>query len=172
MDDYEILHSISVSLETIEEELDRLLTIDEKKQIAHDNYSVIQEVSRKKYNHTKGNLPITASVLELVETTQDKNLFENITQVETDLGRSLTKQEMIMVAKGDITGLEKTFHKPLSTDKIKSIYRNRFLDLENELNRNLTDQEIRDMLSGKLSGIENALGRQLVIVYFQLNVSE
>ncbi len=157
---------ISPSIKLIEEQLDHSLTIDEKKRLIHDDYSMIKQIKNSKYKDIQGKtqeiLPITASVLQLVENTQDKKLLENLKHLETDLGRSLTKQEIIMAAKGDIINLEKTSKKSLSTETIKSMYNNRFIDLKNELNRNLTDKEIRDVLSGKLSGIEKALGRQLV----------
>jgi hypothetical protein len=133
---------------------------------------MIKQIKAPKYKDIKGKtqeiLPITSSLLQLVENTQDKNLLENIQHLETDLGRSLTKQEIIMAAKGDIINLEKTLEKTLSTETIKSMYNNRFTDLTNELNRNLIDKEIRDILSGKLSGIEKALGRQLVKIFFKL----
>lgn len=111
-------------------------------------------------------LPITSSILQLVENTQDENLLENLQHLEIDLKRSLTKQELTMAATGDIDNLEKLIDQSLSADTIQSIYNDRFTDLTNELNRNLTDQEIRDILNGKLSGIENALGRQLVINFY------
>jgi hypothetical protein len=136
------------------------LTIDEKKRLIHDDYSMIKQTKNATYKDIQGKsqsiLPITASLLQLVEHTQDKNILENIKHLEIDLGRSLTKQELLMVAKGDIPSLEKTFKKPLS------IYKNRFTDLTDELKRDLTDNEIRDILSGEFSGIEKALGRQLV----------
>ena len=113
-------------------------------------------------------LPITASVVETVENTQDANLLGHIAQLQTDVGRSLTKQEIIMVANGDIMGLERTLDRPLPTETIKSVYNNRFTDLTDELNRHLTEKEIRDILSGKLSGIENVLGRQLVKCFLHL----
>ncbi len=123
-------------------------------------------ITQIKYQDIKGKpqklLPITASLLELVENTQDKNLLENIQHLESDLGRSLTKQEILMAAKGDIIDLEKTLEKPLPRETITSMYNNRFTDLANELHRNLTDKEMRDVLSGKLSGVEKSLGRQLV----------
>jgi len=157
---------ISPLIKLIEEQLHHSLTIDEKKRLIHDDYSMIKQIKNPKYKDIQGKtqeiLPITASLLQLVENTQDKNLLENIKHLETDLERSLTKQEIIMAAKGDIINLEKTLKKSLSTETIKSMYNNRFIDLTNELNRNLTDKEIRDVLSGKLSGIEKALGRQLV----------
>jgi hypothetical protein len=144
------------------------LTIDEKKRLSHDDYSMIKQIKNAKYKDIKGKpqaiVPITASLIELVEHTQDKNILENIKYLEADLGRSLTKQELVMVAKGDINSLEKTLEKPLSIETIKSIYKNRFTDLTDELKRNLTDNEIRDILSGELNGIEKALGRQLVII--------
>ncbi len=136
------------------------MTIDEKKRLIHDDYSMIKQTKNATYKDIQGKsqsiLPITASLLQLVEHTQDKNILENIKHLEIDLGRSLTKQELLMVAKGDIPSLEKTFKKPLS------IYKNRFTDLTDELKRDLTDNEIRDILSGEFSGIEKALGRQLV----------
>jgi hypothetical protein len=148
------------------------LTIDEKKRLIHDDYSMIKPKKDSKYKDIKGKaqeiVPITASLLQLIENTQDKNLLENIKQLEINLERSLTKREMIMVANGDIINLEKTLEKSLPTETIKSMYNHRFIDLTNELNRNLTDKEIRDVLSGKLSGIEKSLGRQLVKIFFKL----
>ncbi|CAF4805570.1 unnamed protein product [Rotaria sp. Silwood1] len=166
IDQYDIIHSISSLIKNIEKQLNRLLTIDEKKRLIHDDYSMIEYNKNLKYNNNINEkiqeiLPITASLLKLIENTQDKNLLENIKYLENNIGRSLTKQEIIMVANGDIISLEKLFNKSLSTETIKSIYKNRFIDLKNELNRNLTDKEIRDILNGKLSGIEKALGRQL-----------
>lgn len=144
------------------------MSIDEKKRLIHDDYSMIKPTKSIKYKDLSGKtetiLPITASLVQLVEHTQDKNLLENIEHFETDLGRSLTKQELLMVAQGDITNLEKTLDKPLSEEAIKSIYQDRFTDLTNELNRDVTQTEIRDILNGKLSGIEKALGRQLVLI--------
>jgi hypothetical protein len=167
VDQYDVLHSISPSIKLIEDQLNRSLSIDEKKRLTLDDYSMIKPIKNTKYKDLQGKtqsiLPITASLLELVEHTQDGNLLEHIQQLETDIGRSLTKQEISMAANGDISALEKLFDKPLPTETIKSMYNNRFTNLTDELNRNLTDKEIRDVLSGKLSGIENALGRQLVI---------
>ncbi|CAF3690242.1 unnamed protein product [Rotaria sordida] len=162
VDQYDIIHSISPLIKIIEEQLNRSLTVDEKKRLIDDDYSMIEQIKNLKYNNINRKiLPITASLLQLVENTQDKNLLENIKYLENDIGRSLTKQEIIMVANGDIIGLEKSFNKSLTTETIKSMYNNRFIDLKNELNRNLTDKEIRDILNGKLSGIEKVLGRQL-----------
>jgi hypothetical protein len=158
---------MSSSIEVIQQELDRSLTIDEKKRLTHDDYSMIKRMKNKE----RKILPITALLLQLVENTQDKNLSENIQTLETYIGRSLTKQEILMAAKGDIIGLEKLLGQSLPTDIIKSMYNNRFTDLKNELNRNLTDKEIRDILSGKLSGIEMALGRQLVKSLFNYCVN-
>ncbi|CAF4593065.1 unnamed protein product [Rotaria sp. Silwood2] len=166
VDQYDIIHSISPSIKLIEEQINRSLTIDEKKHLIHDDYSIIEQIKNQKYNNINRKiqeiLPITASLLKVVENTQDKNLLENIKHLENTIGRSLTKQEIIMVANGDIIGLEKIFNKSLLKETIKSIYNDRFIDLKNELNRNLTDKEIRDILLRKFSGIEKTLGRQLV----------
>ena len=144
------------------------MSIDEKKRLIHDDYSMIKSTKPTKYKDLSGKmetvLPITASLLQLVEHTQDKNLLENIKHLETDLDRSLTKQELLMVAQGDITNLEKSLGKSLSEEAIKFIYQGRFTDLSNELNRDFTQTEIRDILNGKLTGIEKALGRQLVLI--------
>ncbi|CAF4469209.1 unnamed protein product, partial [Rotaria sp. Silwood2] len=165
VDQYDIIHSISPSIKLIEEQINRSLTIDEKKHLIHDDYSIIEQIKNQKYNNINRKiqeiLPITASLLKVVENTQDKNLLENIKHLENTIGRSLTKQEIIMVANGDIIGLEKIFNKSLLKETIKSIYNDRFIDLKNELNRNLTDKEIRDILLRKFSGIEKTLGRQL-----------
>jgi hypothetical protein len=129
--------------------------------LEHDDDLIMKTIKNTKYEDLKGQtqeiLPITTSPLELVENTQDKNLLETIRQLETDIGRSLTQQEISMVANGDITGLEKTFEKSLSSETIKSMYNNRFTNLTDESNRNLTDKEMRDILSRKSSGIENSL---------------
>ena len=162
------MHWISPTVQNIEDELNRSLSIDEKKRLIHDDYSMIKPTKHTKYKAISGKtetmLPITASLLQLVEHTQDKNLFENIKHLENDLDRSLTKQELLMVAQGDVTNLEKTLGKSLSDQTIQSIYASRFTDLSKELHRDVTETEIRDMLNGKLSGIEKALGRQLVIL--------
>ncbi len=142
----------------IETQLNRSLTLDEKKRLTHDDYSMIKQKIKK----TQEILPITSLLLDLIEKTRDKNVLENIEHLQTDIGRSLTKQEIIMAANGDIIGLEKIVDKSLPRETIKTLYSSRFTDLTDELKRNLTDKEIRDILSGQLSGIEKALGRQLV----------
>jgi len=138
------------------------LTLDEKKRLTHDDYSMIKQKIKNSKQKTQEILPITSLLLELIEKTQDKNVLENIEHLQTYIGRSLTKQEIVMAANGDIIGLEKIVDKSLPRETIKTLYSSRFTDLTNELKRNLTDKEIRDILSGQLSGIENALGRQLV----------
>jgi hypothetical protein len=146
----------------IETQLDRSLTLDEKKRLTHDDYSMIEQKIKNSKQKTQEILPITSLLLELIEKTRDKNVLENIEHLQTYIGRSLTKQEIVMAANGDIIGLEKIVDKSLPRETIKTLYSSRFTDLTDELKRNLTDKEIRDILSGQLSGIENALGRQLV----------
>ena len=161
VDHYDVIHSISPLIKLLEEQLNRSLTIDEKKRLIHDDYSLLKQIKNTQ-GKTLQILPITSSLLELIENTKDKNLLENIRRLEIYLGRSLTKQEIIMIANGDIAGLEKLLNRSLTTEVIKSMYNDRFTNLTNELNRSLTDKEMRDVLSGKFSGIEKALGRQLV----------
>ncbi len=146
----------------IETQLNRSLTLDEKKRLTHDDYSMIEQKIKNSKQKTQEILPITSLLLELIEKTRDKNVLENIEHLQTYIGRSLTKQEIVMAANGDIIGLEKIVDKSLPRETIKTLYSSRFTDLTNELKRNLTDKEIRDILSGQLSGIEKALGRQLV----------
>ncbi|CAF0769866.1 unnamed protein product [Adineta steineri] len=160
VDDYDIIYSITPSIQLIEEQLDHSLTMSEKKRLIHDDYSVIEQIKDSK-RKTQEILPLTALILNLIENTQDKNLLENIEQLQVDIDRSLTKHEIIMAANGDIIGLEKTLDRSLPRETIKSLYNNRFIDLTNELNRDLTDKEIRDILNGQFNGIEKALGHQL-----------
>ena len=76
-----------------------------------------------------------------------------------NIGRSLTRQELIMAANGDITGLEKMFNKSLPIETIKSMYINRFIDPKND---DLIDNEMCDVVHSKSNGIENAFDPSVV----------
>ncbi|UJR22823.1 hypothetical protein I4U23_025853 [Adineta vaga] len=155
VDQYEIMHSISPSIKFIEKQFDRQLTFDEKKCLVHDDYSIIKQL--KDEEHPRA----TASILQLIPNTQKRNLIENIEQFQTQLARSLTKEEIRMIANGDLIELEKQLDTTIPRDTIKSLYNDRFTDLTNELNRDLTENEIRNILNGQFNDIEEELSRRL-----------
>ncbi|CAF2090381.1 unnamed protein product [Rotaria magnacalcarata] len=141
VDEYDIIHSISPSVKLIEDQVNRPLTIREKKRLTQDDYSMIKPIQNANYSYISGRIQETHSMTT--------SLLENIKDIELEIGRVLTNEEIIMVLNGDIIGLEQAFNNRLSINIIKSM-RN------NQLNRNLTDKEIRDMLNG----IEQILDRQ------------
>ncbi|CAF5060479.1 unnamed protein product, partial [Rotaria magnacalcarata] len=133
VDEYDIIHSISPSVKLIEDQVNRPLTIREKKRLTQDDYSMIKPIQNANYSYISGRIQETHSMTT--------SLLENIKDIELEIGRVLTNEEIIMVLNGDIIGLEQAFNNRLSINIIKSM-RN------NQLNRNLTDKEIRDMLNG------------------------
>ncbi|CAM4915049.1 unnamed protein product [Rotaria socialis] len=141
VDEYDIIHSISPSVKLIEDQINRPLTIDEKKRLTQDDYSMIKPIQNENYSYISGRIEETHSMTT--------SLLENVKDIELEIGRVLTNEEIIMVLHGDIIGLEQTFNSRLSIDIIKSM-RN------NQINRNLTDKQIRDILNG----IEQILDRQ------------
>lgn len=117
IDQYDILHSIYPSIKIIEEQLSRSFTNDEKKQLALDNYSMIKSIHDEKSKHfdenTQDIVPITTSLRESIQNIRDTNLSDSIKQIEAEVGRTLTEQELLMVENGDILGLEQAFYQQI-----------------------------------------------------------
>ncbi|CAF0888177.1 unnamed protein product [Adineta ricciae] len=160
IDQYEIMHLITPSIKVIEDQLGRPLTLDEKKRLVHNDYSIIQKI-REFQSSIEESSPITTPVLYLAQNTQKTSFVENLERLQTDLAHSLTKEEIEMLVNGDVVELEKKLEKSIPRETIKSLYDDRFVTLTSELQRHLTENEIRDILIGHFSDIEQELGRQL-----------
>ncbi|CAF1222036.1 unnamed protein product [Adineta ricciae] len=160
IDQYEIMHLITPSIKVIEDQLGRPLTLDEKKLLVHNDYSIIQKI-RKFQSSIEESSTVTTPVVHLAQNTQKTSFVENLERLQADLAHSLTKEEIEMLVNGDVVELEKKLEKSIPRETIKSLYDDRFVTLTSELQRHLTENEIRDILIGHFSDIEQELGRQL-----------
>ncbi|CAF0929272.1 unnamed protein product, partial [Didymodactylos carnosus] len=169
VDQYDVISALKHVFFPIEKLIERRLTIDEKKSLAANDFSVINKrpkkessasIIRAKINRDKGEeeqiLLINPVIDQIIE--KDENLIDNLKKLE--LHRT-AKEEIIDGLIDDKDKLEKSVDKQLDLKSIKDLYGECFEQITRELDRDLTGEEYCNLIQGKFSDIEICLGRLL-----------